>query len=58
MIESYLLDAGWMFFAAWSVIVGAAVVAAFGKDLIPARVRVKSATQGSAADHPPSPAVR
>lgn len=35
----YVIDAGWIFFAAWSVVVLAVSVIAFGKDLIPARPR-------------------
>jgi len=35
MSDSYLLEAGWWFFAAWSVIVAVVSVAAFGRDLLP-----------------------
>jgi len=31
--ENYLLDAGWLFFGGWSLIVFAVSVIAFGKDL-------------------------
>jgi hypothetical protein len=31
--ESYLLDAGWLFFAGWSLVVVTISVIAFGKDL-------------------------
>jgi len=31
--ESYLLDAGWLFFAGWSLVVFTISVIAFGKDL-------------------------
>jgi hypothetical protein len=35
MVDSYLFDIGWMFFAAWSLVVFAVCVAAFGRDLFP-----------------------
>lgn len=33
--DSYLFDAGWLFFAAWTVIVAAVSVAAFARDIFP-----------------------
>ena len=41
--NSYLLDAGWLFLAAWSAIVAAVGIAAFGKDLIPFRAPLEPA---------------
>jgi len=32
--ESYLLDAGWLFFAGWSLVVVTVSVIAFGKDFV------------------------
>jgi hypothetical protein len=32
--ESYLLDAGWLFFAAWSLVVVTVSVIAFGEDVV------------------------
>lgn len=32
MSESYLLDAGWLFFAGWSLVVVTVSVIAFGED--------------------------
>jgi hypothetical protein len=32
MSDSYLFDVGWLFFAAWSVIVAVFSLAAFGRD--------------------------
>jgi hypothetical protein len=32
--ESYLLDAGWLFFAGWSLVVFTVSVIAFGKDFV------------------------
>lgn len=42
MSDWYLFDAGWLFFAAWSVVVIALSVTAFGGDLFSARDGVKS----------------
>jgi hypothetical protein len=33
--DSFLSDAAWLFFAAWTVMVAAVTVAAFGRDLLP-----------------------
>lgn len=33
--ESFLSNAGWLFFAAWSAIIAAISIAAFGRDLLP-----------------------
>lgn len=40
MNDSFLSDAGWLFFAAWSVVIGAVSIAAFGHDLLPAKTRI------------------
>ena len=32
--ESYLVDAGWLFFAGWSLVVVTVTVIAFGKDFV------------------------
>jgi hypothetical protein len=45
MNDSYLLDAGWLFFAAWSVIVAIVSLAAFGRDLFPSRTQLEVAQQ-------------
>jgi hypothetical protein len=37
MNPSYLVNAGWLFFAAWSLVVLALSVTAFGRDLFPAQ---------------------
>ena len=37
--ESYLFDASWIFFAAWTAMVLAISVIAFAKDLMPAMLR-------------------
>jgi hypothetical protein len=34
VLDSYLFEIGWLFFAAWSVIVAVFLVAAFGRDFV------------------------
>ena len=41
MSDSLFSDAGWFFFAVWSVVVGAISVTAFGHDLLPCKARVE-----------------
>ena len=41
MSDSLFSDAGWFFFAIWSVVVGAISVTAFGRDLLPSKARVE-----------------
>jgi hypothetical protein len=45
LTESYLLDAGWLFFAAWSVIVAVVTIAAFGRDFFPSKTRMGRAPE-------------
>lgn len=42
---SYLFDAGWLFFAAWSVVVAFVNLVAFGRDLIPFRKQLESSSR-------------
>jgi hypothetical protein len=42
MSGSFLLDSGWWFFTAWSVVVAAVNLAALGRDLLPFRERPES----------------
>lgn len=37
MSDSYLLNAGWLFFAAWSVVVVLVSIKAFGRDFFPSK---------------------
>jgi hypothetical protein len=37
MADSFLTDAAWLFFAAWTVLVSALGIAAFGRDLLPSK---------------------
>ena len=41
--DFYLFDAGWLFFAAWSVILAIVTVSAFARDLFPSRARLELA---------------
>jgi len=41
--DFYLFDAGWLFFAAWTVILAIVTVTAFARDLFPSRTRLGSA---------------
>jgi hypothetical protein len=50
MNDSYLLDAGWLFFAAWSIIVIVVSLTAFRSDLFPAQARLDPAREA-----PPDP---
>jgi hypothetical protein len=48
MSDSYLLEAGWAFFAAWGVVVLIVSWAAFGRDLLPKRSQVSSPVRPAA----------
>ncbi len=37
--DTFLFNAGWLFFAAWIVVVAAVTVTAFGRDLLVWRLR-------------------
>jgi hypothetical protein len=56
MNDSFLFDAGWLFFAAWSVILAILSVTAFANDLFPSRSRLelvpqdRSSTAGRKSD--------
>jgi len=41
MSDSYLFDVGWLFFAAWTVIVAVISLAAFGRDLLPSQTSLE-----------------
>jgi len=38
--DSYLFDAGWLFFAAWSIVVALVGWIAFGRDLFPSNAQI------------------
>jgi len=39
MIDAYLFEAGWLFFAAWTVVVAVVTVKAFAGDLFPSKTQ-------------------
>jgi hypothetical protein len=41
--ESFLSNAAWLFFTAWSLIVAVVTIKAFGRDLLPSKKRPDSA---------------
>ena len=60
--DSFLFDAGWLFFAAWIVVIAGVSVAAFGRDFFPStvpsepppRVRSHDSTKsGESGEHKP-----
>ena len=50
LTDSFLADAGWLFFAAWSAVVAAVSIIAFGRDLLPWKAHLDSAPQSQPAD--------
>jgi hypothetical protein len=51
MTDSFLSDASWVFFAAWSVVVAVVSIAAFGRDVLPSKASVDAVHQS----RPPDP---
>jgi hypothetical protein len=41
--DSLLFDAGFLFFAAWSLMLAALVLTAFGRDLLPSKAQIDPA---------------
>jgi len=60
MSDSFLSDAGWLFLAAWSIVVAAVSIAAFGRDLLPSRAHINPRPNPHPADpvHPNNSAAR
>jgi hypothetical protein len=60
LTDSFLADAGWLFFAAWSAVVAALSIVAFGRDLLPWKARFDSAPESQPADRirPSQPTAR
>jgi hypothetical protein len=54
MSDSFLSDAGWLFFAGWSLVIAALGIAAFGRDLLPIRADTES-TRKLQAEHTVTP---
>ena len=53
LTESFLADAGWLFFAAWSTVVTIVSIIAFGRDLLPWKAQLDSAPESQHADPVP-----
>ncbi len=45
--ESFLSNAGWLFFAAWTAVIAAITIAAFGRDLLPWSTHLDSPPKSS-----------
>jgi len=60
MMDSLFSNAAWLFFVAWSVVVAAVSIAAFGRDLLPSRIRLDSSQNASSTDnaHPVTVRIR
>jgi hypothetical protein len=58
--DSFLADAGWLFLAAWSAVVAALSIVAFGRDLLPWKAHFDAAPESQPADrvHRTQPTVR
>jgi hypothetical protein len=48
--DSFLSNAAWLFFAAWSAIVAAVSIAAFGRDLLPRTAHIDPSHKSRVAD--------
>jgi hypothetical protein len=48
--DSFLFNAGWLFFAAWSAMVAALSIIAFGRDLLPWRAHLDPAPKPQSPD--------
>jgi hypothetical protein len=58
LTDSFLADAGWLFFAAWSAVVTALSIVAFGRDLIPWKFDSASESQPADRARPTQPTAR
>jgi hypothetical protein len=48
--DSLFSDAGWLFFAIWSIVIGALSVAAFGRDLLEANTPAISPSRNTSSN--------
>jgi len=48
--DTFLFNAGWLFFAAWIAVIGVVTVAAFGRELLPWTSDLKPAHKPHPAD--------
>jgi hypothetical protein len=54
MSDSFLSDAGWLFFTAWSVVIGVVSITAFGHDLLPSKPSIRLPFRPNSSDSGPS----
>lgn len=54
--DSILANAGWLFFAAYSAVVAAVSIAAFGGDVLPAKATVDALQKNGSTDRAASAA--
>jgi hypothetical protein len=47
--DFYVFDAGWLFFAAWTVILVVVTVTAFARDLFPPHTQLRPAQQNQSS---------
>jgi len=50
MSDSFLSNAGWLFFGVWTAIIFAVSILAFGSDLLPWRAEIDSAQKSPPVD--------
>ena len=50
LADSFLFNAGWLFFAAWTAVVAALSIVAFGRDLLPRRAHLHPLPKSQPAD--------
>lgn len=48
--DSFLSNAGWLFFAAWAAMVAVVSIAAFGRELLPWKAQVDQASKSKLPD--------
>jgi hypothetical protein len=48
--DTFLFNAGWLFFAAWIAVIAGVTIAAFGRDLLPRKARPDRAQESHSAD--------
>jgi hypothetical protein len=54
MMNDFLSDAGWLFFAGWSIIIGVVVFAAFAGELIPTKKPTERSSPSNSSGTAPS----
>jgi hypothetical protein len=47
LAQALIFDLGWIFFAAWGIVLAAVSAMAFGRDLLPTLFKMKTDSKGS-----------